>query len=224
MNSKGIFIAVEGIDGAGKSTQIKNIVEILSNVFPHNKIILTREPGGKDNPIGEQIREILLNNKMADYTRALLYAASRYEHQLKIKNWLEEGCIVICDRYIYSSLAYQANNESDINEILEINRYDYIEHPDYVFHFDISFETYLDRKSYRMTERELDELEKKGDKFFKKNIEMYDQVYDRILDYDDLSRDFNISTNETTIIRIDSNKSKKEVKEQIKQEINKIFN
>lgn len=222
--NKGLFIVVEGIDGAGKSTQIKNIVDDISKKCPNKKVILTREPGGTDNPLGEQIRELLLNNKMEDHTRTLLYAASRYEHQIKIKKWLEEGHIVICDRYIYSSMAYQASSEKDFDYIRSVNAYEEIAIPDYIFHFDISFDTYLKRKAKRLTERELDELEKKGDKFFKKNIEMYKEVYTYVTELEHVYSVFNLDVKTPEIIIIDSNKSIKETKQQLIKEINKILN
>lgn len=221
---KGLFIVVEGIDGAGKSTQIKNIVEEISKICPNKKVILTREPGGTDNPLGEQIRELLLNNKMEDHTRTLLYAASRYEHQIKIKKWLEEGHIVICDRYIYSSMAYQASSEKDFDYIRSVNAYEEIAIPDYIIHFDISFDTYLKRKAKRLTERELDELEKKGDKFFKKNIEMYKEVYTHVTELEHVYSVFNLDVKTPEIIIIDSNKSIRETKQQLTKEINKILN
>lgn len=221
--NKGLFIVVEGIDGAGKSTQTKNMVEYISKICPNKKVILTREPGGTDNPLGEQIRELLLNNKMEDHTRTLLYAASRYEHQIKIKKWLEEGHIVICDRYIYSSMAYQANSEKDFDYIRSVNAYEEIAIPDYIFHFDISFDTYLKRKAKRLNERELDELEKKGDKFFKKNIEMYKELYTYVTELEHVYNVFNLDVKTPEIIIIDSNKSIRETRNQLIKEINKIF-
>lgn len=104
---KGLFITLEGPDGSGKSTQI----EYLREYF-HGKgieTVLTREPGGTE--IGEKLRDIILdkgNCEMCDMTEALLYAASRAQHvnQL-IKPALEAGKVVVCDRFIDSSIAYQ---------------------------------------------------------------------------------------------------------------------
>ncbi|MGC2874169.1 dTMP kinase [Ihubacter sp. mB4P-1] len=104
---QGLFITMEGPDGSGKSTQIA----YLKEYFDMRGIdsIFTREPGG--TPIGEKIRDIILdkaNGEMCDMAEALLYAASRSQHvhQL-IKPALSEGKIVICDRFIDSSIAYQ---------------------------------------------------------------------------------------------------------------------
>ena len=104
---KGKFITFEGCEGSGKSTQLRLLSEYLDKEgIPY---IMTREPGG--SPIAEQIRKIILDGKnmeMCDECEALLYAAARLQH-LKdtIIPALQEGKLVICDRYVYSSLAYQ---------------------------------------------------------------------------------------------------------------------
>lgn len=105
---KGKFITFEGCDGSGKSTQLKLFSAYLKDQnIPH---IFTREPGG--GKISEAIREILLNGKNAEMTdecEALLYAAARVQHLSdKVQPALEEGKLVVCDRYVDSSLAYQA--------------------------------------------------------------------------------------------------------------------
>ncbi len=105
---KGKFITFEGCDGCGKSTQLKKLSEYLTKKgIPH---VFTREPGG--GKISEAIREILLNGKNAEMTdecEALLYAAARVQHlHDKVAPALAEGKLVICDRYVDSSLAYQA--------------------------------------------------------------------------------------------------------------------
>lgn len=105
---RGKFITFEGCDGCGKSTQLKMLSEYLTKEnVPH---IFTREPGG--GKISEAIREILLNGKNAEMTdecEALLYAAARAQHlHDRVEPALAEGKLVICDRYVDSSLAYQA--------------------------------------------------------------------------------------------------------------------
>lgn len=191
-----MFIVLEGLDGSGKTTQLEKIMNYIDLNFPDKKVIFTREPGGYENIVGEQIRQVILNNEMDDYTRALLYAASRYEHQLQIKKWIEHGFIVICDRYIYSSLAYQSNNELSMEEIMQINRYDDIIKPDHVLFFRINIDTYRRRKEARSKERELDSIETKPDEFFLKTITNYEKA----LEYE-----------WSKIIEIDANKSIEEV-------------
>ena len=105
---KGKFVTFEGCDGCGKSTQLK----LLSDYLQEKGIahIFTREPGG--GKISEEIRGILLNGKnseMSDECEALLYAAARAQHiKDRVEPALAEGKLVVCDRYVDSSLAYQA--------------------------------------------------------------------------------------------------------------------
>ncbi len=120
-NKKGFFITFEGAEGSGKSTQVK----LLSDFLHKEKIdfIITREPGGTE--ISEQIRAILLdpaNTSMSGLTEFLLYSASRAQHVYeKIKPSIENGKIVISDRFSFASLAYQGYgrglNLQMINEI-----------------------------------------------------------------------------------------------------------
>ncbi len=104
---KGVFITFEGIDGAGKTTQIKLLSEFLTSAGFN--VFLTREPGG--TIIGEQLREILLSNKndgISSKAECLLFLASRAELVEKvIFPKLAEGNIVICDRFFDSTIAYQ---------------------------------------------------------------------------------------------------------------------
>lgn len=120
---KGLFITLEGPDGSGKSTQI----EYLKQYFDHKGIetIFTREPGGTD--IGEKLRNIILdkeNGEMCDMTEALLYAASRAQHvnQL-IKPALKGGKVVVCDRFIDSSIAYQGYGRKLGDAVRMINEF-----------------------------------------------------------------------------------------------------
>src|SRR6478672_8431518 len=101
--NKGSFITFEGPEGAGKTT----IISMLAGKFEHS--LLTREPGGID--IAEQIRNVILakeNTAMDARTEALLYAAARRQHLIeKVKPALAEGKMILCDRFVDSSLAYQ---------------------------------------------------------------------------------------------------------------------
>jgi dTMP kinase len=103
----GLFIAIEGGEGAGKSTHSKRLAEYLQSIG--HEVVLTREPGG--TPTAEKIRKILLDPEitdMPDHTEALLFASSRADHAANlIRPALERGATVICDRYFDSSVAYQ---------------------------------------------------------------------------------------------------------------------
>ncbi len=117
-----MFITLEGPEGSGKTTAVEAAVKKLQEMG--YEIVRTREPGG--TPIAEQIRNVILdknNTSMDGRTEALLYAASRRQHLVE-KVWpaLKEGKIVICDRYLDSSLAYQGGARGlGIEEILNVN-------------------------------------------------------------------------------------------------------
>lgn len=137
---KGRFITVEGGEGAGKSTVLALIRdELLRRGLD---VLLTREPGGID--IAEQIRNIILNpahTQMDIRTEALLYAAARRQHLTeKVKPALEAGRIVLCDRFIDSSLAYQGHARGiGIEAVYKINRFAVEDcMPDLTLLFDVS--------------------------------------------------------------------------------------
>lgn len=132
---KGLFISIEGIDGAGKTT-IANLLERKlkdltdAKQIEYNDVIYTREPGGTNNKFCEQIRNIILDNKdISLKTQILLFSASRIHHSLEtiIPN-INNNNIVIVDRFVDSSIAYQSvdpnlnvRNKQLENEIKEIN-------------------------------------------------------------------------------------------------------
>ena len=120
---KGLFISIEGPDGSGKSTQIENIKKFFED--KNIEIVFTREPGG--TPIGERIREIILDNafnEMDSMTEAMLYAASRAQHVAEvIRPTLEAGKVVVCDRFVDSSLAYQGYGRNLGDAVSVINSY-----------------------------------------------------------------------------------------------------
>lgn len=120
--NKGLFITIEGPDGAGKSTQIPFIKRFLEG--RGYEVLLTREPGG--TVIGEKIRDLLLDKthqEMSHVTESLLYAASRAQHVLElIVPALKGGKIVVCDRFVDSSIAYQGKGRGlGLRSIVDIN-------------------------------------------------------------------------------------------------------
>ncbi len=142
-----MFITIEGPEGSGKTTAVNTAVKKLQEMG--YDIIRTREPGG--TPISEQIRNVILdkeNKTMDPRTEALLYAASRRQHLVE-KVWpaIKEGKIVICDRYLDSSLAYQGGARGlGIEEILNINKFATEDTwPDLTLLFDIEPEIGLER-------------------------------------------------------------------------------
>ena len=172
----GFFISIEGGDGVGKTTAIKSLEEKLNK--NNIKYYLTREPGG--SKISESIRNIILdkNNIEEDpKTEALLYAASRRQHLVEIVlPKLKKGELVITDRYIDSSLAYQGYARGiGIKEVLSINTFAIDSYfPDLTFFLDLSPEEGLKRIS--KNNRVEDRLDKEKDSFHKKVYEGYKQV------------------------------------------------
>ena len=197
---KGLFITFEGCDGCGKTTCINNVSTILRNCGI--EFILTREPGG--SKIAEEIRNIILdkNNTEEDpRTESLLYAASRRQHLVEIiLPALKSGKIVLCDRYLDSSLAYQGYARNlGIDNIMSINSFA-IENvmPDLTFFLDLSPEEGLKRIQSR--KRESDRLDQEKLDFHKRVYEGYQIVNNRFKD---------------RIVRIDASKAPNEIAEEI---------
>lgn len=166
----GKLIAFEGCEGSGKSTQLKLLSEYLTERGVD--FIMTREPGGSE--ISEEIRRIILNGKnteMCDECEALLYAAARVQHiKEKIMPALDEGKLVICDRYIYSSLAYQGYARGLGVEFVEgINSYAINNCPPYITVFlDISPKEAFERKHGA----------DKNDRMEQLGLEFHERVYE----------------------------------------------
>lgn len=171
MAEKGLFITIEGPDGAGKSTVIKKLVETLSREFSQ-PIVITREPGGI--PISEKIREVILNpthTMMDERTEALLYAAARRQHLIeKILPALDSGNMVLCDRFIDSSIVYQgAAREIGVREVRQINDFAIEGHyPDLTLYLDVEASVGLSRINKGRKKEELDRLDKESLAFHEK--------------------------------------------------------
>lgn len=203
---KGKFIAFEGSDGSGKSTVLEKVKEYLDE----NNIsyIITREPGG--TKIGEQIRDILMNNEnteMDDKTEALLFAAARAQSvEEKLKKELETRDLVISDRYVLSSLAYQGFARGlGVDGVRSINEFATSSlKPDYTFFLDVDPITVLERKKSQV---EADRLEEESNNFHQK-------VYDG---YQELLKD------EQNVILIDASQTVEEVVEETINNIKKIL-
>lgn len=178
--NRGIFITMEGPEGAGKTT----IIHMLGKALQQEgyQVLLTREPGGI--PISEQIREVILNKDntaMDSRTEALLYAAARRQHLVeKVMPALEKGSIVLCDRFIDSSLAYQGYARGlDIEEVYNINKFaigDMM--PDVTFFFDIKPEEGL-RRIQSNGDREINRLDLEALEFHEKVYEGYQVTINR---------------------------------------------
>mgnify|MGYP003305128664 FL=1 len=158
-SSKGNFITFEGIDGCGKSTQVKMLVEAMNR--SNQKTISVREPGG--TVISEEIRQILLHNHLQDIcdrTEALLMTGSRAQltYQLILPK-LNAGINVIADRYLDSTLAYQGGGRNiKIDWLIKLNEFaTYDLEPKATFFIDVLPEEAVRRKS-----KEKDRIERAG--------------------------------------------------------------
>lgn len=173
MNGK--FITIEGPDGSGKTSVIKLLVSKLQtmgySVYP------TREPGG--SKISEQIREVILdvdNTLMDARTEALLYAAQRRQHLVeKVIPELESGTLVISDRFVHSSLAYQGIARNiPVDEIWKINQFAIENHrPDLTLLIDVPAEVGLDRIYKARGQRQFDRLDQEDLSFHQKVRQAY---------------------------------------------------
>ena len=171
--SRGIFISMEGPDGSGKSTQIELIKEYLEK--EGKDVIITREPGG--TRISEAIREIILNKdytEMSPVTEMMLYAAARAQLVTEvIKPAINEGKVVICDRFLDSSLAYQSYGRGLGDAVLQVNQYAVDGcMPDVTIYLRVDPRT----GRQRIRTREQDRIESESERFHDRVHDGYEQL------------------------------------------------
>ncbi|MCF6515661.1 dTMP kinase [Lactobacillus sp. S2-2] len=196
---QGKFVTFEGTDGAGKTTVLNKVIEHLKDELD-DRLTVTREPGG--NRISEEIRSIILekdNTEMDPRTEALLYAAARRQHMIETV-WpaLDKGDLVLCDRYVDSSIAYQGEGRQiGYNSVLKMNQFA-IENkmPDLTIYFDIPVETGLSRINKYRDNDEINRLDLE-------NMQFYQRVHDA---YDKIENEFS-----QRIVKVDATKSIDEV-------------
>lgn len=176
----GLFITLEGPEGSGKTT-IASLVEKKLKEKGLN-VVMTREPGGIE--ISEQIRKIILdpnNTAMDSKTEALLYAAARRQHLVeKVIPALKQDAIVICDRFIDSSLVYQGIGRGlGIDKVYDMNLFA-IEDimPDFTLFFDIDPKIGLER-IHKDQQREINRLDMEDLNFHQKVYQGYKEVVSR---------------------------------------------
>ncbi|AAZ68811.1 dTMP kinase [Ehrlichia canis] len=141
-----MFITFEGIDGSGKTTQSHLLTEYLSKIYGVNNVVLTREPGG--TLLNEAVRDLLFQAKGLDSLSELLFfIAMRREHFMKvIKPSLMQKKIVVCDRFIDSTIAYQGYGQGiDCNLICQLNDLVVDMYPDITFVIDVDVHESLSR-------------------------------------------------------------------------------
>lgn len=162
MDKRGLFITFEGVDGCGKTTQMKLLSEYLES--KGYEVVLTREPGAKG--LGEKIREILLHydGEVSSKAESFLFLADRAQNIEKIVNpSVVAGKMVLCDRHTDSTVAYQGYGRGvDIDELKMLNNLAVGNRkPDITFVFDIDVETSMTRVG-----KEKDRMESAGIEFF----------------------------------------------------------
>jgi dTMP kinase len=184
MERKGLFICVEGLDGCGKTTQAKILVKTLKRMS--YDAVYTAEPSR--GHIGKFIKKFCLHDKkrISAVTEALLFAADRYEHvENEVMPALKKGKIVVSDRYVYSSLAYQGATGLDLKWIDAINRH--AMKPDLAIFIDVNPEIVIHRLKPKKSVMENLETQRK-----------VREVYMRFVESGELAK-------------IDGNKSRREV-------------
>ncbi|MEM4133997.1 MAG: dTMP kinase [Candidatus Micrarchaeia archaeon] len=205
VGKKGKFIVLEGIDGCGKSTQIENIANYLFSKDKSNHILITREPT-MISSYGKKVRDLLKKQKNIEKNAALftrLYVNDRKFHIKKmIIPAMKQGCIVISDRYKYSTFAYQLSQGDKLENLIKLHKGLLV--PDLVLILDISEEESIKRTS---DQKEKELFEKK--EFLRKVKANYLKMKE-------------LFPHENIVI-IDGERSKEEVFDSIKKEIDRLF-
>lgn len=208
--NQGLFISIEGPEGAGKTT----IINLLASQLGDDgfRVVATREPGGIE--IAEQIRGVILNKDntaMDARTEALLYAAARRQHLVeKVRPSLVDGKIILCDRFIDSSLAYQGYARGlGIDEVLSINQFAIEDMmPSLTLYFDLDPEMGLDRIN-KNRGREVNRLDLENLEFHQRVREGYLLLTERFPE---------------RIAKIDASKAVEQVLKEAKRKIDQLIN
>ncbi len=166
---RGLFLTLEGVDGAGKSTHVQWMVDTLTSRGV--TVLCTREPGG--TPIGEKLRELLLHEPMSLECETLLMFASRAEHvRSVIEPALAAGSWVVCDRFTDATFAYQGGGrELGTTKIEALERWVHPDlQPDVTWLFDVPLEVARERLNRT---RDKDRFEQEADSFFLRTRQVY---------------------------------------------------
>jgi dTMP kinase len=163
MSARGKFVTVEGVDGAGKSTHLQFIADSLAAGGRH--VVVTREPGGTD--LAEQIRSLLLKEKMQPVISTLLVFAGRADHIARvIEPALAAGSSVVCDRFLDATVAYQGAGEGVSRDLIDRLARDACRGlaPDRTLVFDVPYE--VSAKRLAASGKKLDRFEREERAFF----------------------------------------------------------
>lgn len=202
------FISFEGIEGAGKSSQIKELKLFLEK--KNFRVIVLREPGG--TTFGEKLRQVILENKtdITPLAEAHLFASSRAQllTEVTLKELSVPNTVVIYDRYLDSSIAYQGHARGlGVQEVLEIHNISPLNLvPHITFYLYIDVATSIERQNIRNAPK--DYFESKGEEFYKKLIAGYDSALELF---------------PNRIVKLDANKSLQELSSEINQRVDKLI-
>ena len=166
---RGLFLTLEGVDGAGKSTHVQWLVDTLVSLG--QPVLRTREPGG--TPIGEKLRTLLLHEAMTLECETLLMFAARAEHvRTVIEPALAAGTWVVCDRFTDATFAYQGGGrELGTTRIEALERWVHPDlQPDITWLFDVPLEVARERLNRT---RDKDRFEQEADAFFLRTRQVY---------------------------------------------------
>ena len=206
---KPFFISFEGVEGSGKSTQAKLLYKFIKKKIT-KKVILTREPGG--TPFAEKIRNILLDNKIKNnpLTEFFLLMAARNDHVVnKINYYLKKKFIIICDRFFYSTLAYQHYLEGMNKKFISNVQKKIFSR----IHPDISFLIDLDKKE---SKKRISKRNKKTNRFDKLSTHDFNKIRNGFLKISKIYK------NKITIIN--GRKSLNEIQKNINKKTLKLLN
>jgi dTMP kinase len=170
MSAQAVFVTLEGVDGAGKSSHVQYVADLLRERGRH--VIVTREPGGTD--LAERLRRAILEEPMEPVTETLLLLAARADHvQRVIRPALEAGTAVICDRFEDATLAYQGAGKGVALDL--IGRLSQAAHPGLRPHRTLLFDCTYEVSSRRLAAsgKTLDRFEREGRAFFDRVRDAY---------------------------------------------------
>jgi len=170
MSAQAVFVTLEGVDGAGKSSHVQYLADLLRERGRH--VIVTREPGGTD--LAERLRKAILEEPMEPATETLLLLAARADHvQRVIRPALEAGTSVVCDRFEDATLAYQGAGKGVPRDLIE--RLSQAAHPglrpDRTLLFDCTYE--VSSRRLAASGKTLDRFEREGRAFFDRVRDAY---------------------------------------------------
>jgi dTMP kinase len=170
MSAQAVFVTLEGVDGAGKSSHVQYVADLLRERSRH--VIVTREPGGTD--LAERLRKAILEEPMEPATETLLLLAARADHvQRVIRPALEAGTAVVCDRFEDATLAYQGAGKGVPLDLIE--RLSQAAHPGLRPHRTLLFDCTYEVSSRRLAAsgKTLDRFEREGRAFFDRVRDAY---------------------------------------------------